>query len=277
MRRHGIRAIPALAVIGLAVLSGCSDSGARSLGPVPTAPTTTSTTTVPVSSTVAPATSTSVTTTRPAAGASTVPTTAAPRLVNGIPQVTATPSTAAVGSRVRVEGTGFTDPMWRGAAPSLWLAEKSGCNLFAEATHSITVSSAGRLTGDFTVPATGACRMSDEGERPIDGGSYRIVFACTACAIGELQVTVPRNTCRDVGFAANSDNMASDIVATNMACTDAEALVRKVGAQVRAVGGPDRLEVDGFACLRVSSTQTPLPSSDFECVNVAKKVRFTRT
>ena len=277
MRRHSIRAIPALAVIGLAVLSGCSDRGARSLGPVPTAPTTTSTTTVPVSSTVAPATSTSVTTTRPAAGASTVPTTAAPRLVNGIPQVTATPSSAAVGSRVRVEGTGFTDPMWRGAGPSLWLAEKTGCNLFAEGTRSITVSSAGRLTGDFTVPATGACRMSDEGERPIDGGSYRIVFACTACTIGELQVTVPRNTCRDVGFAANSDNLAGDIVATNMGCTEAEALVRKVGAQVGAVSGPDRLEVDGFSCRRFSSTQTPLPSSDFECVNVAKKVRFTRT
>ncbi len=182
MRWHRLTAL-----VGLLVFAGCSGDDARSLGPVPTAPTTTTTAAVTSTTPATTATTVAPTTTRPAATATS--STAAPRLVNGVPQVTATPARAPVGGRVRVEGTGFTDPMWRASAPPLWLAEKAGCNLFAQADHSITVTAAGRLSGEFTVPATGHCRMSDLGERPVTAGSYRITFTCTACSIGELEVT----------------------------------------------------------------------------------------
>ena len=269
MRRHRF-----LALFGLFLLSGCSGDDPRSLGPVPTAPTTTTSTVAVTSTSTAPSTTAApVTTLR----ATTTSTTAAPRLVNGVPQVTATPAKAPVGGRVRIEGTGFTDPMWRAPAAPLWLAEKAGCNLFAQATHSITVTAAGRLSGEFTVPASGAYRMSDLGERPVMAGSYRITFACTACSIGDLEITTSASRCNDIGFTPNSDNMASDIVATGVGCTEAEALVRKVGPQVGAIGEPSRVEVDGWACVRTASSDRFLPSSDFACTSGARVVTFVRT
>src|SRR5687768_14864761 len=118
MRRH-------LSILGLLILGACSGDGARTLGPVPTtAPT------VPVTSTVLPATTTTaipVTTVR----ASTT-TTAGPRLVEGVPQVTATPARATVGGQVRIEGSGFTDSMWRVGDAPLWLVGRSGCGLYAQ-------------------------------------------------------------------------------------------------------------------------------------------------
>lgn len=271
MRRHCV-----LSMMALIVLVGCSGDDTRSLGPVPTAPATTSTTTVAVTSTVAPTTTTTptapVTTVRPA----NTTTTAGPRVVNGIPQVTATPTRAAVGGSVRIEGTGFTDPMWRVADPPLWLAVSSGCDFYAEATHSVTVSAAGRLAGELTVPDAGACRMSDVGERPMTAGAYRIVFACTPCVIGELQVTTTAGHCFDVGFTPNSDNVAGQIMATGLTCAEAEAFVRKVGVQARSVDGPARLEMDGFVCVRTRQSDLGLPAADYECTSGAKKVTFHR-
>ncbi len=259
----------ALALLALGACSSGDD--ATSLGPVATAPSTTlaptpvppsTTTTVPVVTTATPST-----------------TTIAPAVVvNGIPQVTATPARAAVGALVRIEGNGFTDEMWRAQGTNLWLAEKTGCNLYALATHTVTISAAGRLTGQFTVPPIGNCRMSDIGERPVTSGSYRIVFTCTACFIGELEVTTTAGPCVSVGFTPNSDNLASDIVAMGIGCVEAEALVRKVGAQVGATGGPSRVEADGWVCVRVSQNDgRGLPSSDFECTSGSKKVTFHRT
>ena len=269
MRRHRLTVL-----IGLLVLAGCSGDDARSLGPVPAAPPTS--TTGPVTSTAPTTTAATVapTTTRPAPATTS---TAAPRLVNGVPQVTATPARAPVGGRVRIEGTGFTDAMWRAPAPPLWLAEKTGCNLFAQAEHSITVTAAGRLAGEFTVPGAGNCRMSDLGERPVTAGSYRIAFTCTACSIGELEVTTPAGRCQDIAFAPNSDNLASDVVATGVTCAEAEALVRKVGPQVGAVGGPSRVEADGWVCIRTASDDRFLPNSDFACTSGSKTVTFHRT
>lgn len=183
MRRiHGSWA-PTMAMVALLALSACSGGDdARSLGPVPTAPSTsvepTTTTSVPTetSTTAVRGATTTLPPGAPAAG-----TTAKPVLVNGAPQVTASPPRAAA-------------------------------------------------------------------------------------------------SCADVGFAPNSDDLATDIVATGVGCVEAEALVRNVGAQVRSVGGPSQLEADGWACVRTSENDPDrgLPSSDFECVTGSKKVTFRR-
>ena len=119
--------------------------------------------------------------------------------------------------------------------------------------------------------------MSAIGERPVTSGVYRIVFSCTACAIGDLEVTTTAGPCVDVGFAPNSDNLASEIVASGMGCVEAEALVRKVGPQVRSVGGPSRVEVDAFVCIRTAETDRGLPTSYFECTSGSATVTFIRT
>ena len=64
-----------------------------------------------------------------------------------------------------------------------------------------------------------------------------------------------------------------------MTCAEATALVRTVGAQVGAAGGPSRVEASGFVCLRTSQNEgrRGLPSSTFECSNGTKKVTFDRT
>lgn len=278
MRRNKVQMCRALAVVGSVVVFGaCGGGGAASLGPVPTAPATTlvaTTVTQPPATTVTTATATTATTTtRPPAT-----TTPPPVLVNGIPQVAATPAAAAVGAVVRIEGTGFTDAMWRKERAELWLAEKSGCNLYATAAHTVTVSAAGRLTGELTVPAMGNCKMTDV-ERPITSGSYRIAFRCTACFVGELVVTTTAGPCVSVGFTPFSDDVASSILAAGVGCVEAEALVRKVGAQVSSSGGPSRVEVDDWVCRRVRENHPAvgLDSSDFECVSGAKQVSFRRT
>lgn len=282
MRRLHGSPVPAMAVVAVLLMTACSGGDARSGGPVPTAapsttaePTTTTTTEAPVARTST--TTSGVTTSRPPT-TSGVTTTAKPVIVDGVPQVTATPSRAAVGARVRLEGNGFTDEMWQARGTTVWLAGKTGCNFYASAQHTITVTAAGRLTGELTVPSIGNCRMSDIYERPVTSGSYRIAFTCTACFIGELEVTTTAGPCYDVGFTPNSDNVAGQIMATGLDCAEAEAFVRKVGTQLRSVGGPSRVELDGWVCTRTSANDGPgLPSSDFECVSGSRKVTFHRT
>jgi len=53
--------------------------------------------------------------------------------------------------------------------------------------------------------------------------------------------------------------------------------VRKVGPLVGAVGGPTRIEVDGFTCMRTRQDDAGLPSSEFQCTGGSKKVTFLRT
>ena len=280
MRRNALsRLVPAM-VAGLLLFTSCSGDGsdATSLGPVPTAPDTTPTT--------APAPTTTTTTTAPRATTTTTrastATSVRPVVVDGVPQVTATPAVAAVGARVRIEGTGFTDDMWKVGEAPLWLSGPGpeGCNLYAEAKHTVTVSAAGRLSGEFVVPYLAGCRMSESGEAvPVGAGVYRIVFPCAVCFIGEIEVTTGSVRCADVGFTPNSDDVASRIIAAGMTCAEAEALVRTVGAQVRSVGGPPRVEADGFVCVRTSQDDGArgLPSSAFECTSGSRKVAFVRS
>ncbi|HEX2047588.1 MAG TPA: hypothetical protein VHF27_07485 [Acidimicrobiales bacterium] len=268
-----------MTVAGLLLLTACSGGGdATTLGPVPSAP---STTVAETTTTAAPA-STTTTVARPTTTTRPSPATTLRRVVvDGRPQVTATPAAAAVGGQVRIEGTGFTDDTWKARQASLWLSGPGpeGCNFFAEAEHSVAVSAAGTLAGEFVVPYLGACRMSDSGGAvPVRAGVYRIVFACTACFVGEIEVTVGAVECANVGFTPNSDDVAGGIVAVGMTCAEAEGLVRTVGAQVGA-GGPARVEANGFACVRTGQDDggRGLPSSTFECTSGSKRVTFVRT
>ena len=269
MRRLRLSSI----LLGLVVLSGCSGDGARTLGPVPTAPSTSTTASTVAVATTKAEPAVTPTTVRP----SSTTTTAGPRLVDGIPQVTATPARAAVGGQVRIEGIGFTDSMWRVADAPLWLVGRTGCALYAQANHSVMVSASGRLTGEFTVPAFGGCRMSEGSAEPVTAGTYRIAFACTPCFIGDLDVTAGAGRCADVVFAPNSDNLASAVTAFNIPCTEAEALVRRAGPQAGAVNGSARFEVDGFTCVRTAESDRGLPSADYDCTSGARRVVFHRT
>jgi hypothetical protein len=114
----------------------------------------------------------------------------APVLVEGVPQVTATPGRAAVGAQVHVEGYGFTDEQWKAPGASLWLtASPTGCALYASAEHTVRVTADGHLSGEFVVPVQGDCRQSSTGQVPVTAGTYRIAYSCTACFVGTFVVT----------------------------------------------------------------------------------------
>lgn len=178
-------------VLGLAIAGAC---GGTREGTAP-APTASSTTVAPVTTTtVAPVTTTTAapgTTTRGRRG-STTTTTVRPNavFVDGVPQVTPTPAQGMVGTRVHVEGEGFTDEQWRGPGKGFWLSgRRVGCEFVASAEHTIKVSAGGRLSGDFVVPANGECRQSDVAEAPVVAGTYKLAYSCTACFVGSFVVT----------------------------------------------------------------------------------------
>lgn len=108
---------------------------------------------------------------------------------DGIPQVKVSPSRGPVGSRVRIDGYGFTDEQWRSAESSLWLvgAGSGTCQLYASAQHTIRITPEGHLTGEFTVPAVGDCRQ-EERQEPVTPGRYTITYQCTPCTIGRFEV-----------------------------------------------------------------------------------------
>jgi len=199
--------------------------------------------------------------------------------VDGVPQVKATPAAGKVGARIRVEGYGFTDEHWAAPGAPLWLALEGGCGLYAEAEHTLRVSPDGRLAGELTIPARGSCRQSDRDDEPVAAGRYRIAFSCTACFIGELRVTgtPPSDTpCANVAFTPNSDDVASSIVARNVPCSKAEALVRKIGGPL-GFNGPATARADGYRCERTGREDRELPVAFYRCTDGAKRVTFTRT
>ena len=181
----------AAGAVGALALAGCGGGTDEGSSPLSTAATTT-TTILPATTTTTPRATTS--TTRPGA----TPTTSvrvttpprAPTYVEGVPQVRASPPRGPVGTRVHIEGDGFTDEQWKASGTTLWLTgSPSGCALYAEAAHTVRVTAGGHLSGDFTVPAQGVCRQSDIGDAPVAAGRYTIAFQCTACFVGDFEVT----------------------------------------------------------------------------------------
>jgi len=82
--------------------------------------------------------------------------------------------------------------------------------------------------------------------------------------------------CQTVGFTPNSEDAASNVKATGLPCSEAEAFVRIAGQRTSS-GGPAQVDVEGYRCVRVRSTQDPIPQAFYECTSGTKKVTFTRS
>jgi hypothetical protein len=269
--------IVAAGLAGLVALGAC-ENGKTAITDGVERPTTSrpvSTTAVAPPSTSPPAT--------PVVGGNT-PTTRAPGGggdSTGEPRVIASPPAAAPGTRVSITGEGFTAENWQAPGASLWLAGgPSACDFYASADHDVQVTADGHLAGSFVVPDHGDCRQSTV-SLPIGIGSYRIVYQCTACTIGEFYVTadgaLPAVVCEDVGFSPASDNLASDITAYGPSCAEAEAVVREVGGPLGPINGAARGEAGGFTCVRTGQDDIGLPSATYECTRGSHRITFVRT
>jgi hypothetical protein len=106
------------------------------------------------------------------------------------------------------------------------------------------------------------------------------VVPTTVTTVPATTPTTAAPTCPNVSFSSNTDDKASEIKTVGVSCTEAEPLIRNVGAQVKGDGGPARVESgDGYVCLRTNARAGDHgpASAIFECTNGAKKVTFTRT
>ena len=186
------------------------------------------------------------------------------------------PSRGEPGDTIAVDGYGFVDQQWKQSPASVWLAGSlPNCAVYAQAKHNFVVTAAGLLTGEFVVPVRGECRQSDLDEAVLTAGSYRLVFQCTACTIGQFELTGPA-ACGDVIFGPGGD-AAGSITALGVSCEDAEAFVGRVGVSMGAENGLSTIEAEGFHCRRVSQEDVGLPSSIYDCASGTKRITLVRT
>lgn len=115
---------------------------------------------------------------------------------------------------------------------------------------------------------------------PDDGAtattSSAVTTSTTAPSTTSMSPAPATAKCRSVPFTPNSEDLASDIEATGLACDEAEAFVRVAGQRTSS-GGPAELDVEGFHCERTRTEQDPLPRAYYECVSGTKKVTFVRS
>lgn len=119
--------------------------------------------------------------------------TLAPSTTDTEPRVTASPASGPVGSRVRIEGEGFTGDEWRallgndpGYGISL-LRTIGDCELIAGGAEQIRLDSEGHLEADFIVPRQGSCFQGDR-QAAVIPGDYDIIVLCHGCLFGRFRV-----------------------------------------------------------------------------------------
>ena len=280
MRADRRRWLVVVGVAGAVLLSACGGGGGEGdeAGVDRVARATTSTT-------AAPLVTTSTTTTTPTP-ASTPPTPAPPATVTGGPRLTITPTRAAAGTRVRIEGDGYLADPWHTAGGDVWLIEApgqdGGCGLVARAENDLQVSAGGHLSGGFVVPAKGMCPT---GGSELNTGPlrYDVAFQCTGCHLvtftvileGESMEEPTGQPCPTVAFGVQ--NVASDIYADGLSCEEAESFLRAHAGPWGPMSGPAHAEADGFTCDRTGRSEVYLPRANYKCTRAAQAIFFVRT
>ncbi len=210
-----------------------------------------------------------------------------PVYVNGIPQVTATPSRATAGNRVELDGVGFTDETWgpgNGAGNNLWLSVAPGqpaCYLVAAADNDVQVDEIGHLTGGFTVPPTGVCRFTATEEMSTAGLEFQIAYRCTPCFIGTFGVVQPSipapGFTGDCGVLAFSHGPveSGEIHVDGISCAEARPVLDGAWAWA-PVTGPEHVDAAGFSCNRIDQTLDP-PRATYRCTRGSQSIWFVST
>jgi hypothetical protein len=116
----------------------------------------------------------------------------------GFPPVTVSPDQGPVGTRIHLEGDGFTGPDWQdvvrtqasGYGVFLVRDLPDGCELIAGGEFTLRIDKSGHLTSEMTVPESGQCFQSDRTEM-VTPGPYVVGIGCHACEVASFQVAQP--------------------------------------------------------------------------------------
>lgn len=102
------------------------------------------------------------------------------------------------------------------------------------------------------------------------------VTVTTVMAVGSAAGGSAGARCQPVVFPPTADDVAKDIVAYGLPCTEAEEVVRKLGGSL----GPNGLrqaETDGFTCLQTSSqVGHAYPWATYDCNRGTARITFSR-
>ena len=83
--------------------------------------------------------------------------------------------------------------------------------------------------------------------------------------------------CQPVVFPPTADDVATDILAYGLACTDAEDMVRKVGGPLGPGNGLAQTSADGFTCTRTSQqVGHAFPWATYDCTRDTQRITFSR-
>lgn len=82
--------------------------------------------------------------------------------------------------------------------------------------------------------------------------------------------------CPQIGFTPNSDDVAGDITATGLDCTEASALVRRAREQHDPVTGRRFFRLEPFTC-RAARQDTALESTAYRCEDGSRRVTWDKT
>ncbi len=82
--------------------------------------------------------------------------------------------------------------------------------------------------------------------------------------------------CPQIGFTPNSDDVAGDITASGIDCTEASALVRRAREQHDPVNGRRFFRLEPFTC-RAVPQHTALESTAYRCDDGARRVTWDKT
>lgn len=111
----------------------------------------------------------------------------------------------------------------------------------------------------------------------------RVTTTTVAAGQPEGVVASPATTasassrCQKVVFPPTSDDVATDIFAYGLPCTEAEDVVRKVGGPLGPGEGLRRAEADGFTCVQTSQqVGHAFPWATYDCTRGSERITFSR-
>ena len=199
------------------------------------------------------------------------------------PWAVVSPAGAPAGTRVFMDGTGFTADYWHSHG-QVWLSiagGQSSCYLMALADGQIVIDDAGHLQGSFVVPEKGTCRFSTD-EMSTAGFLFDVAYQCPLCFVGTFVVPpadpgpgLDGTHCGTWGYSHGAVQTA-EVYADGVSC-DGLQPIRDVAWAWAPVTGPQHVDVAGFSCDRVGESIGGAPTATYRCVKGSQSVTLVTT
>ena len=142
----------------------------------------------------------------------------------------------------------------------------------------VGAAAAAAIGGAFTIAAV--VNNGNDTDRVVPATNTSEATSTTSTTAPHSPLFFPPKSCEPIPFTPNSEDMATNVVATAYDCRDAELLIRKVRDQHNFYEGPRRFAAGDFQCTVTAvreSDEDPIPSADYDCRDGDARVTWTKT